>query len=810
MRLIVLILSLFYVQLHAQSRFIQTLDENGTALSDASIYCLQNSYEFKSNKQGVFFLPDSLPNLLNFSCYAEAYQTQTISFDFSKGHSLQIKFAILENQLTSVEVTGSEGIGKFQMKGVEDMGVYESKKSEKIEITKISANLATNNSRQIYGKVAGINIWESTGSGLSTELGGRGLSPERSSNFNVRQNGYDISADALGYPDAYYVPPAAALKQIEIVRGASSLQYGTQFGGIINYQLQEPSEETLFHFKIRQTAGSYGFSNTHLQLDGTKNKFSYISISQYKRGNAWRGNSGFDSWFSYNKVGFRPIEKLSIDAEYTFYYYLAQQAGGLTDRLFEENDQQSIRDRNFFRINWHLPQIEINYKFSSRLKFQTITFGLIAQRDALGFLGNITRVDPLEERDLLVDYYKNFGNETRLMYKYKIFGNLNTFVIGARFYKGNTQKQQGLGSDGFDANFSYLNPNNLENSDYTFPSRNIALFAEHIFKFTARWSVTPGVRLENIATNAKGYYREITEDLAGNILIDTSFNEILRKKRTFVISGIGSSFKINESQEVYASISQNYRAVNFNDLRILNVNAQVDPNLEDEKGFNADFGYRGSYKDLIAFDISAFYLFYRNRIGFTLEYDSVRFNLYRLRTNVSSSRNIGVESVFEIDYLRLGEKVSKDFSFKQLINFSYIDGRYTGTKESAFRNKKVELVPNVIFRTSLGFSWKELVLSSQFSYVGQQFTDATNSLQSADAVNGIVPSYFVMDLSLKYEIKKLTIEGNINNLLNNSYFTRRATGYPGPGIIPSDRRTFYLTLGYQFNSPFSKNTSKPN
>jgi Fe(3+) dicitrate transport protein len=29
------------------------------------------------------------------------------------------------------------------------------------------------------------------------------------------------------------------------------------------------------------------------------------------------------------------------------------------------------------------------------------------------------------------------------------------------------------------------------------------------------------------------------------------------------------------------------------------------------------------------------------------------------------------------------------------------------------------------------------------------------------------------------------------------YFTRRATGYPGPGIIPSDARSFFVTLSFR-------------
>jgi Fe(3+) dicitrate transport protein len=32
------------------------------------------------------------------------------------------------------------------------------------------------------------------------------------------------------------------------------------------------------------------------------------------------------------------------------------------------------------------------------------------------------------------------------------------------------------------------------------------------------------------------------------------------------------------------------------------------------------------------------------------------------------------------------------------------------------------------------------------------------------------------------------------------YFTRRAESYPGPGIIPSDGRSFYLTAQISLNA----------
>ena len=103
------------------------------------------------------------------------------------------------------------------------------------------ANIAVNSSRQIYSQVAGLNIYENDDAGIQLHIGGRGLDPNRTSNFNTRQNNYDISADVLGYPESYYTPPAESLSEIQIIRGAASLQYGTQFGGLVNFVILPPN-----------------------------------------------------------------------------------------------------------------------------------------------------------------------------------------------------------------------------------------------------------------------------------------------------------------------------------------------------------------------------------------------------------------------------------------------------------------------------------------------------------------------------------------------------------------------------------------
>jgi Fe(3+) dicitrate transport protein len=61
-------------------------------------------------------------------------------------------------------------------------------------------------------------------------------------------------------------------------------------------------------------------------------------------------------------------------------------------------------------------------------------------------------------------------------------------------------------------------------------------------------------------------------------------------------------------------------------------------------------------------------------------------------------------------------------------------------------------------------------------------------------IEGAIPAYDILDASFSYTLKKWRLEAGVNNVLNNTYFTRRATGYPGPGILPAEPRTAYVTL----------------
>lgn len=774
-----------------------TSKEDKQPLPGAVIFIKSQNIQVQANGLGEYQL--NLPKgtyLIECSAFERKRMQQKIKVT-GRRKKMRLDFTLtpLNQILAEVKIKAGRNTyaGMGRLRAIDGFGIYEAKKNELIVLDDFAANKANNNARQVFAKVPGLNIWESDCAGLQLDIAARGLGPSRTANFNTRQNGYDMSADALGYPESYYTPPMQAVDRIEIVRGAASLQYGTQFGGMLNFKLKDAPEDKKIEFNTEQTIGSFGLINTFNSLGGTLGKVSYYGYYQYKEGNCWRPNSNFNSHTAFAKLAYKPNEKLNLSFEYTYLYYRTRQAGGLTDDDVKKGNFEVVkRGRNWFKVDWNLFALNLDYKFSDKSKLNIRNFALVSQRDALGNLEKIDRLDnPNENRTLIRDQFRNFGSEVRFLQSYNLFGKRSTLLLGTRFYSGLTDRKQGDANNSSQPDFYHLNPDNLENFDYDFPSQNLAFFAENIFNISERFSITPGIRVENIRTLSQGTYKQTIRDLAGNVVVENDFEEDKSVTRSFVLLGIGASYYFENEMNLYANFSQNYRSITFSDLRLSNPNFLLDSLITDEKGFNVDLGFRGTYEHWLNFDISAFYLRYNDRIGVLLPPSTTLL----FRTNVGDSRHYGVETFVEVDILGWLKGRNTPMNLVLFSNFSWINAQYISSKDNAIKGKKVEYVPEIMWRTGLNFSYKNFKATYQFSYLGEQFSDATNSIFNPSAVTGLIPSYHVMDFSLSYTYKFMKFAAGVNNLTDERYFTRRAAAYPGPGIIPATARSFYLSVG---------------
>jgi Fe(3+) dicitrate transport protein len=352
--------------------------------------------------------------------YVENYRLENVYLTLTDFTDLKIELNFLSEELSEIQIkTRRAKVFELKrLKDVEGTAIYAGKKTEVILVNQSTANLASNNARQIFNQIAGLNIYQNDDAGLQLNIGGRGLDPNRTANFNTRQNGYDISADVLGYPESYYTPASEGLQEIQVIRGAASLQYGTQFGGLINFITKKPTEKQEIVF--RNTVGSFGLYTNFTSVSDTHGKFSYYTYINYKKGDGFRPNSNFESKNAFAHFAYQISDKSKLSVEFSGLNYLAQQAGGLTDQMFAENPVQSNRERNWFQVNWLLYNFKWEHSFSENTNFSFNFFGLDAARDALGFRENrVNQIDQNNERDLIKGTFRNFGFESRLLKKYK-------------------------------------------------------------------------------------------------------------------------------------------------------------------------------------------------------------------------------------------------------------------------------------------------------------------------------------------------------------------------------------------------------
>ena len=768
-------------------------------LENVTIFNSETNEISYSDSEGKFIISiNNIDSEINFFLEGYSLLSEIFGPQVLESNNVTIRLAPRIEELNEVVVRAN--LKKiFQIKRFQDIEgtrIYAGKKNEVILIDVSMANLASNNARQIYNQIPGLNIYQNDDAGLQLNIGGRGLNPNRTANFNTRQNNYDISADALGYPESYYTPPPEGLEEIQILRGAASLQYGTQFGGLINFKIKKPKPEERFELITRNTAGSNNLFTNFTSVSSSNEKSSYYGYVNYKNGDGFRPNSEFESINTFQNFNYNLNEKSKITGEITYMEYLAHQAGGLSDFMFANDPFQSNRERNWFEIKWFLYNLKYLLKISEDSSFSFNFFGLDAQRNSLGFRTNrVDQIDYGEERDLIKGDFKNFGFESRYLTSFNFLNKKSYLLLGAKYYNSFSQSVQGPGSSSKDAdfNFDYINfPNYVNQSEYSYPNNNLAIFGENIFYVNESLSITPGFRFENINTSLDGYYRKINLDAAGNTIYNERFDESDTKKRRFLLIGLGLSYK-KRGLELYTNISQNFRSVTFADISIINPAYAINPNIDDEKGFTFDIGFRGNYKKMISFDSSIFALIYRDRIGFIQKVFRDG-NVKSERGNVGNAQITGVESLFDFDINEILFK-NEDVDFNVFLNYSYIESKYLKSNEVGITGKEVEFVPKNNFKTGLKFGYKDFAINFQYSYLSSQFTDSSNATSgNLSGVIGQIPSYKIADLSMSYKLRNIKFEAGVNNLFDEIYFTRRATGYPGPGIIPSPPRNSYITL----------------
>jgi Fe(3+) dicitrate transport protein len=675
--------------------------------------------------------------------------------------------------------------------------LWSGKKNEVIQMEGLDANVAERTPRQILAKIPGVFVYDMDGSGNQMNFSTRGLDPHRSWEFNIRANGVITNSDMYGYPASHFNLPMEAVERIELVRGTGALQYGAQFGGMLNYVVKRPDTTQKFNLESINSVGSFGLLSTYNAVGGQIGKLEYYTFYNKRVSNGYRDNADADFDAQGLILRYKFSKRFALRAEFMRSNYLFRLPGPLTDAMFKANPRQSTRFRSYYSPEIYVPSLNAEWKVGPRTRLSWTLSSVLGNRRSVLFDRAANIPDTINRTTLQYngrqvdnDNFNSYTTELRLLQTYTLLGQTSNLVLGLQYINNDLHRQQqGRGSTGSDFDMRITSAG--WGRDMHLKTQNIALFAENKFQITPRFSLSPGIRFESGASN-----------MLGNISYLPPLEVKNTIKHEFPLLGLNTQYSINELQNLYAGWSQAYRPVIFKDIIPGNFYERADKNLKNAYGYNAEIGWRGTSKGL-RWDVGAFSMLYNNRLGNITQYSGELDTLILFRTNIGDSRTNGLEM-----FLEYGHSITRHFSVSVFSSTSYFDARYLGdsirfsAKENrSIKGKRVESTPQWISRNGLTLKYKTLSASLLYSYTAQSYADPLNTeLPNASGTIGRVPAYGVLDLNSTFRHKNLVFRLSINNLADKQYFTKRPTFYPGPGIWPSDGRSVVLSVGYKLGS----------
>lgn len=668
--------------------------------------------------------------------------------------------------LQTVVVTAEKEKDKV-LPAVEGAKIYSGKKTSVIDLEEAPA-IVNNNYRQALQKTPGLLLSEESTPLLS--LGYRGLDPHRAQFTQILKDGIPIHADMFGYPEAYYSPALETIDHIDFIRGGAALMYGPQPGGALNFVTKDPYEDTPVSLILENSAGSNDFFSNYTGISGTQGPLGYYGYFHHRQSQGFRvNNSQYDLFSGGSKLKIKKddgaVWKVGLDV----YEEAHGEPGGLTRADFEGDPARTNRFNDRFELNRYAGYLSLEKEIDPESFLEFKTFGGYYERlswrqrtsgSSFGTVPNGTTND-IESQEFFTG-----GAEGRVRHDYEAFGSdENTLTTGVLYYHVSSPRVDKRGITP-DANDGDLRKDSDRQLNY------VSLFAENLFKF-GQLSVTPGIRLENIwqAVEENTNLDKTTVPLAEESDFD------------FVpLAGLGVSYELPSSLEIYGNISQGYRPKIYTQAVPTGSGQIVNEDLEEGKSWQADIGIRGRPVDYFFWDGSFFYMEFKDQIGTsgsTVE-------------NVGDARHQGIELTAELDIVGWLDNLKQSsyrenigavnlFANAMILDAEFIKGPNDGLTP--------QYAPDFIFKTGVEYNYHDKgKIRLAGTFVDDHFANDTNTAAF------FIPSYKVWDLTGEIKLFKdmTSLFAGVNNIFDEKYFARIRSD----GIDPADGRNSYMGIKF--------------
>lgn len=673
-------------------------------------------------------------------------------FAMACGCSLALSIQAKEIDLPRIDIIGSEENARSKIPGTVD--VINQKQLELLQPLSIQDALKT---------IPGINIrGDEGGLGAIPNIGIRGLNPSRSQKVLLLEDGAPIHPSLFISSASYYSPPVDRMSGIEVLKGASGLQYGpSNIGGVINYLTKTPEEG----FKLSGKAGNYGYQFAQIEAGGKSESNGAIAgINIIKsESDGYQGN-GFKMYDMLFKGGVAIDQNQWLSLKYTHYdNNINTSYVGLRPNQYESRFSGNPAPNDYFITQRNAVDLNHSWELSARTKLNTLLYWSRLDRDywRQGVSGRAVDKTSFTscnaDNDCLFGRNREFqmlGVDSRMTHAYEAMGISNEFEFGLRLH---TESQ----SNQLVASRSLAKSGKVSGHEEN-RANSIAFFTQNRFLLSKDFAITPGIRVESYNQSRN------------NVLTEKSGSS----KNLETVPQIGASWQLIPELQLYSSIYKGFAPAQ---LATAISEKGVDQQLDPERSTNLEFGLRGANNGF-SYDAAIFSMNFSNQI--------VNQSLAAGITKANGGRSLhqGME-------LSLGYGLESGWGLNG--NLTYIPiAKFVGNSSMGRDGNRIPYTSKLVSNLGVNYQKNGLNTLISLNYLSSQFADSANTAPpNSIGTLGEISAITTVNWSANYAIdKNWKIFGVVNNLLNKRYISSRSPD----GIFAGAPINFQAGMSYRF------------
>jgi Fe(3+) dicitrate transport protein len=638
-------------------------------------------------------------------------------------------------------------------------------------------------------QTAGVYPRDEEGLGLRPNIGIRGLSPTRSSEVLLLEDGLPLTYGPYGDNATYSHPPLRRFERIEILKGASQVRFGPHtVGGVVNYI--SPNAPTEFGGSLFVAGGDNGYGEAAASLGGEIADFRLLGHVSTTVFDGVRDNHGLE-FADYSlraertlAPGHELIARVAVNRENSQVSY-----SGLTQAEFDANPYGNPFPNDRFETQRYTGALTHAWEMSPSLTLRTSAYSLYFNRDwwrqssnssqrpsdsadpACGGMANLSTTCGTEGR---LREYHQYGVESRLTWETAFLGADATIETGARWHTERQSRLQVNADTPTGRTPGVIAENNLRTAD----ALSAFVLADLDF---GRFSISPGVRVESIEYERTNWLTAATAS--------TDLTE--------VIPGLGLTFDLSEQLVIYAGVHRGFSPPRIEDI-VTNAGGTVD--LDAEESINWELGLRGSPTSGLDIDVGAFVMDFENQIVPA----SVAGGVGATLTSAGETRHSGVEASVRYSLRDAGLMQNDDIYFRTALTWVG-EAEFVGTRFSnisgfggvSVSGNRLPYAPEWIASAALGYARGEwLNLQAEVQYTGEMFTDDLNTVAPiANGQRGQIEESTILNLAANFTPGggDTTFFVTVKNVTDELYMVDRARG-----ILPGAPRLWQVGVSLDF------------